>query len=37
VEEIARIMRIPTGTVKSRLARSRERMKKEMEKEAGEQ
>ena len=37
VEEIARIMRIPTGTVKSRLARAREKMKKELEKEAGEQ
>ena len=37
VEEVARIMRIPAGTVKSRLARSRERLKKEMEKEAGEQ
>lgn len=37
VEETARILRIPTGTVKSRLARSRERLKKEMEKEAGEQ
>ena len=37
VEEVARIMRIPVGTVKSRLARSRERIKQEMEKEAGEQ
>ncbi len=37
VEEIARIMRIPVGTVKSRLARAREKMKKELEKEAGEQ
>lgn len=37
VEEIAKIMRIPAGTVKSRLARAREKMKKEMEKEAGEQ
>lgn len=37
VEEVARIMRIPTGTVKSRLARARERIKQEMEKEAGEQ
>ena len=37
VEEVARIMRIPAGTVKSRLARARERIKQEMEKEAGEQ
>ena len=37
VEEIARIMRVPVGTVKSRLARARERIKQEMEKEAGEQ
>ena len=36
VEEIARILRIPTGTVKSLLARAREKLKKEMEKEAGE-
>ena len=37
LEEIARMLRIPAGTVKSRLARAREKMKKEMEKEAGEQ
>lgn len=37
VEEVARILRVPSGTVKSRLARSREKMKKELEKEAGEQ
>ena len=37
LEEIARMLRIPAGTVKSRLVRAREKMKKEMEKEAGEQ
>ena len=36
VEKIARILRIPSGTVKSRLARAREKLKKEMEKEADE-
>ena len=36
VDKIARILRIPSGTVKSRLARAREKLKKEMEKEAGE-
>ena len=37
VAEIAKILRIPSGTVKSRLARARERMKKELTKEAAEQ
>ena len=37
VEEVAKIMRIPTGTVKSRLARGREKVRSEMEKEAAEQ
>ena len=37
VEEVAKIMRIPTGTVKSRLARGREKVRSEMEKEAEEQ
>lgn len=35
VEDVARILRIPPGTVKSRLARAREKLKREM-KEAGE-
>lgn len=37
VSEIAHILRIPSGTVKSRLARARARMKKELTKEADEQ
>lgn len=37
VSEIARILRVPSGTVKSRLARARKKMKNELIKEADEQ
>ena len=36
IEEIARILRVPPGTVKSRMARARKKLKLELEKEANE-
>ena len=37
LEEIARILRVPTGTVKSRMSRARKRLKMELDKEADNQ